>query len=603
MAKLRITLFGTPRLHIDNQEIPIKRRKSMAIAAYLTMNRKAISRENLADLLWMDADPKKSRSSLRTALYELTSGHDLAWIDADTDYVTVKREHIELDVDVFRQCVAQMRQHQHDDDVLCEACLTALQHAEELYKDSFLGSFYVPDSPEFEHWQSIQVDLFRREYEGILSHLAHHYRHSANSEFDKAITYARRWLQTDPLHESAHRLLMQLYAENGQRSKALQQYQTCVDVLDQELATPPEEATVRLFERIRDGESITKPKREKAGTFYSALPPLPSLVVGREQALQDIKNRLGIDGERRSTVVIQGLPGVGKSTLVATLAHDDTLREQFPDGILWTSLGEEPDIAPKLQAWSNALDINLIQSESVEELSARITTVVQNKRMLLIVDDVWQVAHSQFFRVNGSATSTIFTSRLNDVALALASSQLDLYNLSVLTDDAALQLLGKLTPGTVKNHPDEARELVHDLEGLPLAIQVAGRLLHAEARLGWGVTDLLDELREGARLLDAPAPSDMLQQDTKPTIAALLKRSTDILTEETRERFALLGLFVPKPATFDLGAMQAIWDTEDPKSTARELVNRGLLEPVGGGRFQMHALLVLHAKSLLGMTQ
>jgi hypothetical protein len=90
-----------------------------------------------------------------------------------------------------------------------------------------------------------------------------------------------------------------------------------------------------------------------------------------------------------------------------------------------------------------------------------------------------------------------------------------------------------------------------------------------------------------------------MQQDTPPTVATLLKRSTDTLKESTRERFALLGLFVPKPATFDLGAMSAIWDVEDPKPTARELVNRGLLEPVGSGRFQMHALLVLHARSML----
>jgi len=28
------------------------------------------------------------------------------------------------------------------------------------------------------------------------------------------------------------------------------------------------------------------------------------------------------------------------------------------------------------------------------------------------------------------------------------------------------------------------------------------------------------------------------------------------------------------------------------------LVNRGLLEPADGGRFQLHALLVVHAKSM-----
>ena len=112
---------------------------------------------------------------------------------------------------------------------------------------------------------------------------------------------------------------------------------------------------------------------------------------------------------------------------------------------------------------------------------------------------------------------------------------------------------------------------------------------------------MLAELRGGANLLGAQAPGDMAgaRRDTTPTIAALLKRSTDALDDEARRRFALLGLFVPKPATFDLDAMGVAWETDDPRPTARALVNRGLLEPISGGRFQMHALLVLHAQALM----
>jgi hypothetical protein len=173
--------------------------------------------------------------------------------------------------------------------------------------------------------------------------------------------------------------------------------------------------------------------------------------------------------------------------------------------------------------------------------------------------------------------------------------------LPVLSEAAGLELLEKLTPETVASYPDEARELIRDLEGLPLAIHVAGRLLHGEARLGWGINELLVELRAGANLLSAQPPSDMIgvQRDTSPTVATLLKRSTDALDPELRRRFAFLGLFVPKPATFDLAAMAAAWDVSDAKPIARKLVDRGLLEPVSGGRFQMHALLVLHARSLL----
>jgi hypothetical protein len=171
----------------------------------------------------------------------------------------------------------------------------------------------------------------------------------------------------------------------------------------------------------------------------------------------------------------------------------------------------------------------------------------------------------------------------------------------VLSEDASLELLGRLSPDTVKEYPDESRALVRSLEGLPLAIQVAGRLLYSESQLGWGIRNLLQELHLGETLLDAPAPSDLLsaEQPTFPTIDTLLRRSTDALDATMRQYFALLSLFAPKPATFDLGAMANAWNVTDPKPIARILVSRGLLEPIASGRFQMHAVLVLHARSLL----
>jgi DNA-binding SARP family transcriptional activator len=596
----RLKLFGIPQIEYDEGILDIRRRKSLAILAYIGVANRTVSRDFLADLLWPDAEPELARSSLRTALYTLTSSHTVKWLQVDKFQISLDSTLVETDCTLFSQYISQSRQHRHENGDLCETCCKWLTNAEALYQGGFLADFSQPDSATFENWQTVQATIFQREYASILQRLVHYY-HKQVADFSQAIRYALRWVDLDPLHEPAHRLVMRLYYQSGQRPDALRQYQTCVSLLDTELATPPEDETVMLYEQIRDGKSVEREFSEVVNVKYSFLPPLPPLVVGRETAIHEIKTLLGITGNRRANIVIQGLPGVGKSTIAAKLAHDADLHNVFPDGILWTSLGEDPDIPSKLQSWAKALGIHQPNPEAAKDLSARIASVLRDKRMLFIVDDIWQAEHSQYFRVGSNASSVVFTSRLKDVALALSSSKLDLYNLSVLSDDSALQLLERLSPDTVREHPEESRELVIDLEGLPLAIQVAGRLLQSEQHLGWGVAELLKELRDGARLLAEPSPGDMMQEDTTPTIAALLKRSTDILSENTRERFTLLGLFVPKPATFDLGAMQAIWDVEDPKPTTRELVNRGLLEPVGGGRFQMHALLVLHARSMMGM--
>jgi len=149
----------------------------------------------------------------------------------------------------------------------------------------------------------------------------------------------------------------------------------------------------------------------------------------------------------------------------------------------------------------------------------------------------------------------------------------------------------------------QAVELVNDLEGLPLALQVAGCLLHTEFELGWSIIDLLTDLRQGAALMQANAPAGMigLEQETRPTVAKLIQKSTDRLDEATRMRFAYLGLFAPKPATFDLEAMAAVWNLPDPRPVIRTLVNRGLLEPLSSGRFQIHALLVMHARTIFAL--
>lgn len=342
-------------------------------------------------------------------------------------------------------------------------------------------------------------------------------------------------------------------------------------------------------------------------------PPLPALVIGREDAMRDLKARLGIapGGQAAAPIqvltAIRGWPGVGKTTIAAALAHDPDLTTAFPDGLLWVSLGPKPSLFSELATWGRALGTeDLLRARTLEEASAQLAALLRNKRMLLIVDDVWEPEHAMPFKVGGRGCAMLITTRANSVAQALAPTPNDIYRLPVLTEDKALELLRALAPDVVAQHPQLSLELARALECLPLALQVAGHMLNVEASYGFGVGALLAELREGAeryeggKLLGARAPADRvdLASETTPTVAVLLQKSTDRLDEQARECFAYLGAFAPKPATFDLAAMRAVWEIEDPQPVARILVDRGLLEPVGSGRFQMHALLVMHARSL-----
>jgi len=292
--------------------------------------------------------------------------------------------------------------------------------------------------------------------------------------------------------------------------------------------------------------------------------------------------------------VIRGLPGVGKTTMAAMLAHDVDIKHAF-EGCLWASLGQSPDSLNELKAWGRALGIDLSEERDTKYARARLTAILSNRRMLLIIDDAWSIEPVFDLMVGGAKCATIVTTRDTDIANEIAPSDQDLYPLNVLTIDDGVLLLEGLAANVVARHRQAAKELAKELECLPLALQVAGRLVRAEERKGLDVIHLLRALQDPTTLLDVNAPGG-------PKVGALLKMSTDVLTPEARTCFAYLSPFAVKPATFDQEALNAMWEglTVDTIAMRDQLIGRGLLEPQGQGRFWLHALLLAHAKRLLG---
>lgn len=353
---------------------------------------------------------------------------------------------------------------------------------------------------------------------------------------------------------------------------------------------------------IRLDEERTDALRRKLFPVSKGVqPPFPSLLlVGRAGALRDIRSYLTRETQQRA-IIIRGWPGVGKTSVLSALGRDARLLTDFPDGVLWTSLGPSPEILSVLASWGSALGTNsVLRAPTLDAACEQVARLLALKKMLLLVDDVWDSSHlATFMAVRGPDCRVLATTREPAVANAFTSSPTHVYALPVLEETYAWELFQAIAPEVVSQYESECRSLIRALEYLPLAIHVAARLVTSESRLGWGVADLLEDLKTGSAVLRECAPEDRLESGKIPTVAALLKKSTDLLDERVRECYAYLGVFAPKPATFDLAALRSVWELDDPKPVVRELAGRGLLEPVGYGRFQMHALLVAHARSLL----
>lgn len=359
-----------------------------------------------------------------------------------------------------------------------------------------------------------------------------------------------------------------------------------------------------------NGWQLDEPKvLDEQALIYGNPPAAPELVIGREHDLQGIKGLIGIGNpasahsSAQPLTILWGWPGVGKTTLAAVLAHDPSIKAAFPDGVLWLSVGQNPNIFAKLSIWARPLGIEAANAQTVDELKGLLRAKLRGKRMLLVIDDVWEARDVFNFRLGESQCAMLITTRVQEVVFHLEPPPHNarIYPLSVLDGDGGVEILFRLAPTVVAKYPDKCRELVGALEGLPLALRVAGLLLNAEAKIGLDMFGLLGELINGATIIDAPVPPELatLMEEVPSTVAALLQRSIAYLPPRTQACFARLGALAPEPATFALDAMRDVWEMTDPIPMVRELIGRGLLEPVGEQRFHMHAVLHKLANSLL----
>jgi DNA-binding SARP family transcriptional activator len=129
---------------------------------------------------------------------------------------------------------------------------SALTSAVELYRGEFMEGLYLEECPEFETWLVGERERWRQRVTWVLGELvAHHVR---RSEHGQGLRFARRLLELEPWREQAHRQVMRLLAESGERGEALAQYAACQRALAEELSVEPAVETTRLYQQIRDGE-------------------------------------------------------------------------------------------------------------------------------------------------------------------------------------------------------------------------------------------------------------------------------------------------------------------------------------------------------------
>jgi predicted ATPase/DNA-binding SARP family transcriptional activator len=328
MSCLSLYLFGSPKIEKDGSPVEIDTRKAVALLAYLAITGVSHRRETLAALLWPDYDQSHAMGALRRTLSAVRKslGGDCLEIHRETVGVNPAAD-LWVDVTEFHRLLAACGTHGHSSSQVCSLCLPILEQALKLYRNDFMAGFTLRDSPEFDDWEFFQSDDLRRKLASLLERLVQGY--AAQKEYEKAIGVAKRQIALDPLHEPAHRQLMQLYIWAGQRNAALRQYQECERILKEQLGVEPLEETTRLYQVIKeqrsDGlvESYTLQIVEAAPAPTTLYFPM----VGREEEMASLLRAYQLVKENGYFMVVEGEAGIGKTRLVEEFLSDLRMRD------------------------------------------------------------------------------------------------------------------------------------------------------------------------------------------------------------------------------------------------------------------------------------
>jgi predicted ATPase/DNA-binding SARP family transcriptional activator len=384
MPRLALYLFGAPRVELDGVPVTIRRRKALALLAYLALTGQSHSREALATLFWPNSDQVHAPMNLRNCMADLRRGLGATWLEGDRTHVALRStQDLWLDVDRFHSLLAACRCHGHPPHDVCPKCLPPLNEAASLYLDDFLRGFTLPDSPDFDEWQRFQTESLRFELADLLGRLGQGY--AAQGDDQAAILYARRRLDLDPLHEPAHRQLMHLYAQTGQKDPALRQYQHCLQLLEAELGLPPAGETTALYERIRSGD-LGKGQTETSRRPFHPSPPRHNLpapttpFVGRESESAEIARLL--DDPALRLVTILGPGGIGKSRLA--LQVGGSYLQRFEHGVCYVRLTPLETPAAMVATIAEALDFSFYEGGQPRR---QLLDYLREKSLLLLLDN------------------------------------------------------------------------------------------------------------------------------------------------------------------------------------------------------------------------
>ncbi len=209
-------------LTVDHARIPVCS-STQRLLAFLALQGMPRSRAYVAGILWPDVTASRANANLRSSVWRAArTGHPI--IDATARELALSK-HITIDL---HEAVA--RAHRLlDSSRPCDDILT-MQTLADLSVD------LLPEWPEND-WMLIEQEQYRQLRLYALEAMTE--RLTSARRYGEAVAAGLAAVRTEPLRESAHRVLVKAHLAAGNRGAALHQFEQCRRILREELGLEP----------------------------------------------------------------------------------------------------------------------------------------------------------------------------------------------------------------------------------------------------------------------------------------------------------------------------------------------------------------------------